>query len=166
MAGRLNKLNELFADLGPFEEDDVREARFHLTLFKIFARAVAIAIKNSQGFVCRSLAAYHYSDRTPMLTITTTVGPAEGIRKLILDSDLATWPFARLAWRSPIGIDVPDFSLRERLAVDRLLPDATAKSIHKRLKLRFADNIRQSRQVLSHYIKFARHVPHFVRIRP
>ena len=101
-----------------------------------------------------------------MLTISVIVGPSAGITNVIKLANLAYWPFARLAWRKPLDINVPNFSVRERLAVDRLLPDRSATKIHKVLKLRFAADIAESRSVLAHYIRFARHAPQFVKAHP
>lgn len=164
IAGRLSAIREMFGQLGTFEAKDVTNDSFHLTLHRIFARAVSGTLGEDSSFNCRSLAAYSYSDGTPMLTVTIALGPLAELKSIINSSRLSSWSFSSLSWRSPINISIPDLSLRERLAIERLLPDASATQIQSKLKIRLAPDAKESRVVLGRYIRFAQHVPYFVKM--
>lgn len=164
LPARLARLKENFASFEPFEESDVTNENFHKTLFRIFKLAVAKTIPDSPARVCRPLASYSYNDGTRMITITVTVGPASGIDKMKKNSGLEDWPYANLSWDGPMDISIPELSIRERLSVEQLLPDATRMQLHSQLGVRFDESLAVSREMLWRYVKFARHVPHFGKI--
>lgn len=163
LARRLEKLRSHFA--GEFTEDDVRSENFHLTMKRIFTRAVAPVLGDSKDMTMRPLAAYCYSDGTPILTVTCLVGPANRLNLVIKRSRLASWGFATLDWnQAPVMVNIPDLGIRERLAIDRLLPDATPSQIIKRLKLSLAKDAAESEKIVESYSRFARHTPFFVKV--
>jgi hypothetical protein len=166
LPARLAKLKDEFGGFGPFDEGDVTEANFHKTLFRIFKLAVAQTIPDSPMRVCRPLASYCYNDSTQMLTITVIVGSAEKIDELKARAGLKSWPYANLKWDGPMDIDIPELSIRERLAVEQKLPDAPVIKIHSELGMRFESGLANSRAALGRYIKFARHVPYFAKVSP
>ena len=159
---RAQKLSEMFQDYGPFQAGDVKPERICLTLFRIFRRALSDAAPDTRSRAIRSLAAYEYNDGTPVLTITMLIGP---IAKVETVTDVISgWPFSAVNWAEPRVIDVPPLSLREKLAVDRLLPDAHPRTVINKLNLRFADTYEDSIAAMSNYVELYRFVPHFVRM--
>jgi len=158
------KLSELFADYGPFTAGQINEDSICKTLYTICRRVVADAVPDTQEKAVRTLAAYEYNDGTPVLTLTMIIGPLSGIRELVRKGDLRNWPFAVLNWRGLKRIDVPSLGLRERLAVDRLMPDADARTVVKRLKLRLGEDYRESVNAMANYIEFYRYVPQLLRV--
>jgi hypothetical protein len=161
---RLEKLNRTFADFKPFVKNDVYEDNFQKTLYRIFRSAVAEAMPDTPELCVRSLASYRYNDGTPILTITTILGPIERIEKIIREGELDNWPFADINWGGPVEIVVPHLSLRERLALDQLLPDADAQKLMQKLNLWLADDEASSLKAIATYIQFYRHVPQFLRV--
>ena len=160
---RLEKLRSMFA--GEFTEDDVRKDNFPLTMKRVFTRAVSSVLGDSSHMALRPLAMYCYNDGTPILTITCLVGPPDRIRQVIRRSRLASWGFATLDWTDdPLVVDIPDLGIRERLAIDRFLPDATPRQIIKRLKLALAESPDDSARIVEGYARFARHTPFFVKM--
>jgi hypothetical protein len=163
---RYQSLKKMFEPM-EFIEDEAREENLPKTLLRVYSKALAEAIPDSPRFVCRPLAAYLYHDKTPFLTITVIVGPASQVKALIAGAELDSWPFANLGWSDPMNIDVPDLGLRERLAVEKLLPDGQPEAIHKELAdlhgLQFAEEISESVAMLKRYVTFARHVPYFIK---
>ena len=161
---RLAHLKKNFEAYGPFVQDDVRDDNFAATMYRILQSAIADAVPDRPGRVCRPLAAFTYSDGTQMLTVTVIVGPPKGVRDVIVKSKLSEWRYARTRWGAPIEISIPELSIRERLAIERLLPDNSPAKIHRKLRFRFADNPGESLGILSRYVGFARHVPYFAKI--
>ncbi len=161
---RLKNLNDNFTAFGPFSAADVTNKNFRLTMYRICRRAFLDAIPDSLSRVCRPLSAYTYDDGTPILTVSVIVGTPDGIRKSIRTSQLGQWPYSRIRWGTPIDIDIPDLSVREHQAIERLLPDTGAAKIHDRLKLSFAQGRGNSLKILSNFVKFSKHAPHFVKL--
>jgi hypothetical protein len=155
--------NDMFANYGPFTPDMMRESKICRTLFGILKRVIADTIPDTKEKCVRTLASYEYNDRTPILTVTLIVGPREDVKEAISKSELNQWPFSGLLWREPKKIDVPDLSLRERLAVNKLLPGITPESVLKRLKLTLSGTPRESLDRMKSYVEFYRHVPQFLR---
>jgi hypothetical protein len=161
---KADKLGAMFADYGPFEPSEVNQDSICRTLYSICRRAIAQAVPDTGRRAVRTLAAYEYNDGTPVLTITMIVGPLNDIRRIVADAALPDWPYAVLNWRTPKNIDVPHLGLRERLAIDKLMPDADARAIVKRLKLRLSDNYWSSVQAINNYKEFYKYVPQFLRV--
>jgi hypothetical protein len=159
---RAEKLSEMFGDYGPFQSGDVKPERICRTLFGIFRRALADAAPDTHSRAVRSLAAYEYNDGTPVLTMTMIVGPIAGVE--VVTDEISQWRFSAVNWKEPRLIDVPPLSLREKLAVDRLLPDAHPRTVINKLNLRFADKYEDSIAVMSNYVELYRFVPQFVRM--
>ncbi len=158
------ELSAMFDDYGPFEPGQINENSICKTLYRICRRIIADAIPDAKEKSVRTLAAYEYNDGTPVLTVTMITGPLASIRELVRKADLKNWPFAVLNWRALKKIDVPSLGLRERLAVDRLLPDADARAVIKRLKLRLGSDYRESVNAMANYVEFYRYVPQLLRV--
>jgi hypothetical protein len=161
---RAQKLQDLFPDSGPFEENQITREHICDTLYQICHRAIADAVPDSHARSVRTLAAYWYDDGTPMLTITLLIAPITDIEALIDDCNLRKWPFADIEWSGAKNIAVPHLSVREKLAIDRLLPRANTRTVLKKLKVRFDEEYWKSYRTLSNYIRFHRHVPAFMRV--
>jgi hypothetical protein len=160
---RADKLSAMFADYGPFEADQLGQESICTTLYGICRRAIAEAVPDTAQRAVRTLAAYEYNDGTPVLTITMIVGPLKDIQNLV-EAALSDWPYSVLNWRTPKNIDVPHLGLRERLAIDKLMPDADARAIVRRLKLRLSDNYWDSVRAINNYKEFYKYVPQFLRV--
>lgn len=158
---RAEKLSEIFADYGPFTATDISPTNIYNILYGICRRAIAEGAPDTRQRSVRSLASYSYNDGTPILTVTMIIGPIDTIEAVI--QSLSTWVFADVNWQGPKEIAVPPLSLREKLAVDCLLP-ASGRTVINKLKLRFSEDYRESIAAMDNYVRLYRHVPHFVRI--
>lgn len=159
-----DRLSRMFADYGPFEARDVSANRISYTLYSILRRAIAGAIPDTEEKAVKSLASYRYDDGTPILTVTMTLGPKARIDELVRKARLRSWRFSDINWRGPREIALPSLGLREKLAVDRLLPAADSQTILDKLGLRLAERRRDSLRQLDNYLQFYRQVPQFLRV--
>lgn len=164
LASRADKLSKMFGDYGPFAAKDLNEKSIATTLYFICRRAVGDAVPDTEARCVRSLASYEYTDGTPILTMTMVVGPSHALDELINNSELHSWRFADLGWSGPIKIAVPALSLREKLAVDQLLPHASGQTVLRKVKLSLSEDYKDSLELINNYVDFYRHVPQFVRM--
>ena len=159
---RARKFTEMFSDYGSFTAGDMNKTSICDTLYKVLHKAVAEAVPDSAKRAVRTLASYHYDDGTPILTVTMIIGPIAKIEQIA--DKLKTWPFADINWNKPQQIAIPSLSLREKLAVDRLLPNASAKKVVRQLKFQLTEKLSDSVKVMENYIQFYGHVPQFLRV--
>ncbi|MCE0497844.1 MAG: hypothetical protein LV481_07865 [Methylacidiphilales bacterium] len=159
---RAIKVTKMFGDYGNFTAGDINDDSICDTLYKILHAAVAAAVPDTAKRMVRTLASYQYNDGTPILTVTMIVGPSAKIKQI--ENKLKKWPFANLNWDKPQRIAIPSLSLREKLAVDQLLPNASATKIVKKLKLQLVEKYMDSVNIMKNYIQFYRHVPQFLRV--
>jgi hypothetical protein len=163
---RAEALSRLLGRPSEFQAADVTRVALPTTLLRILQRAIYAAVPDTNERILRPLAVFQYDDGSQILTVAVIVGPATDVDRVLKTARLAKWPFSNLDWSEPRVIDVPNLSLRERFAVDRLLPAATASRIVKRLKLRLDTSDKASAVALDRYIQLHRHVPHFLRSVP
>jgi hypothetical protein len=158
------RLSQTFADYGPFSDRDVHPAKICNTLYSILKKSVADSIPDTNTRCVRTLASYTYDDGTPILTVAMIIGPLNDVGNLINKAELKKWQFADINWNGPKEIAVPSLGLREKLAVDQLLPDADCKKVLQALKLRLAHKSKDSKKQMDHYLLFYRQVPQFLRV--
>ncbi len=164
LVGRAKKLTEMFGDYGEYTPAQMNADNICDTLYRILRRAVADAVPDTTDQCVRSLASYRYNDGTPILTVAMIIGPIAQVENVIGQAELPDWPFSDLYWHGPKEIAVPHLSVRERLTVDRLLPDASARTVIRKLKLRLGENYQESLKAVDNYVQFYQHVPQFLRV--
>jgi hypothetical protein len=95
-------------------------------------------ILGSKGDVIfQPLTAFSYADGQQMVTLTGILIAKKNIEKFLLDSGIKNWQLANTDWSPPKQINIPDFTLKERLCVDSLLPGASADDLHNALGFKF-----------------------------
>lgn len=164
LAERAKRLTAMFGDYGPFSEEEVRSENFPLTMHAILRQAIGARLGDSVEHAAATLASFIYDDGTPILTVSLVIGKRAEIDTLMASSKLDNWEFAGLDWSEPIIIDVPILTLRERLAIDQHLPDASIKEILESVKLAIAGDLVSTKRALKQYVTFHRYVPFFANI--
>jgi hypothetical protein len=157
-------LSEEFGDYGPFEAQHVNEENICGTLYRICRRVIADAVPDTESKVVRTLSAYEYNDGTPVLTVTMLIGPLTKVEQVVSTAGLNAWPYGVLNWRRLKNIAIPHLGLRERLEVDKLMPDADPRTVVRRLKLHLHEEYWQSVKAISNYKEFYQYVPQFLRV--
>jgi hypothetical protein len=159
---RARAFAEAFSDYGTFTSADIKPERICFTLFEILRIVVAERAPDSKRRSVRSLTSFEYNDGTPMLTTTMMVGPLDHVQRVI--AGIRNWHFSSINWHQPKQIAVPALSLREKLAVDQLLPAAHARTVVNQLRLRFDDRYQDSIQMMERYVQLYRHTPYFAKL--
>jgi len=164
MPARADRLTAMFGDYGTFTPAQLNTKSICETLYSIFHRAVAAAVPDTSNNSVRTLASFKYDDGTPILTVAVAVGAPDRLEKIVAEGHLKGWPFSDLNWSGPKQIAIPPLSLREKLAVDAMLPDATARQVLKQLRFRISKDYRECFEAMRNYVQFYRHVPAFLRV--
>jgi hypothetical protein len=165
---RLRKFLDDFSRCFPngLEEEDVTARRFPSTLLRMLDYASAEALQNRPNWRFQPLVSATYADGQAMITVTGIVGPRPAIENLLQSCRLSVWNYARLSWHSPVEIEVPELTLKERIHVNQLLPkyQNDAAEIQRKIGIFVDETEEKSLAKLRSYISFYRHYPHFGKI--
>lgn len=114
--------------------------------------------------IFQPLTAFTYADGQQMLTLTGILLDREEKEDFLKRSEIESWDLSNTDWENPRKINIPDFTLRERLYVDALLPGTSVSEIHEKLNFYFDAKEKVSEEMLENYILFYRKSPVFSRI--
>lgn len=119
---------------------------------------------HARGNIFQLLNSSYYSDGTTMLSVTGIVVPIDkvsDIRQLF-----ENWEFANLDWNTPLNIDIPILSIKERLKLERLLPslDSECSDLSDALGYQIDPGRAAHKNMLSQYRDFHRFYPTFAKI--
>ncbi len=139
---------------------------YPLTLLQVIEGATTEVMANRRGWRFLPLGSALYADGQQMLTVTGFLGPRERAAEIIGSKRLLRWQFLRKLWSDPVEIDIPEFTLRERLRINQMLPKRRANPgfIERKLGFSIAGEEVESHRLLNSYIRFHRYFPHFARI--
>jgi hypothetical protein len=158
------RYNELIARLGiaPLSDsiaDDMRAAEYPQVLKRCIRYFALEGLKGRKEYRLQPLSSFVYSDPTQMFTFTGVIlDNAMKPKEFEMKTGIKKWPLSTLTWDGFKRIDVPDFTMRERLFIDAMLPGKTAKQIQKRLGYWVADSVSESQDMIETYRQFYRHV--------
>lgn len=133
---------------------------------QVVFRAAKESLMNQPDMRFQPLLVDTYADTTRMLTVTGLVASSKSGEKIIAAAKLKDWEFAWVSTQAILGINLPELSPRERLALAQLLPRCrdNVDRIHRWFGYRFDKRQSESEEMLKSYIKFARLYPLFGRI--
>lgn len=127
----------------------------------VLCRIVEIAAKKAtrgfSGRIFQPLSLFTYADRSTMQTITGILLPESEVEKFYEKTGIGDWEFACTHWGPPKLIKVPVLSLKERLSIEKLLPNLPYDDIFSLI-----DYIDE--EEIKNYITYYRHYPFFSRI--
>lgn len=137
-----------------------------------FPYAILLVIKNvadqameGQSDICfQPLSTFTYHDGDNMLTVTGIILKSTQICDFLKQTDIETWELSNTKWGKPRQIDIPNFTIKERLYIDSLLPNKTATEIQEELDLLFDETKNKTIAMLENYILFYRQSPYFSKI--
>ena len=143
-------------------------------LMSVLEQTAEMALAGRPEVFFQPLASFSYSDGTQMLTVTgIIVDRDEDLKRLWSVTRLRDWPLATKTWTALTRISIPNFTLKERLEVERQLPGTKAEGIlrslsvrkgNKRLQMLFSKDEKTSLELLRTYALFYRHSLHFTKM--
>lgn len=120
------------------------------------------------GMVFHPVTSFAYTDAVhQMLTVTGIVLKEENVEQMVADTQISAWEYYIGSEENPMLIDMPHFTLKEKLEIDKFLPCSTIYEIQKMLEkesLAFDPSEDKSLEKVESYAKFYRHYPHFSRV--
>lgn len=164
---RLDKLRTRIGDV--FPESDIASGLmthrdYPMALCLILKFAANLALEGQPDIYFQPLTAFAYADGQQMLTITGVLLEENVRTNFLKQTGIEEWELSNTSWEIPKRIDVPDFTIKERLYIDSLLPGAKAEDIQNKLEFLFDNSEKKSLDMLSTYILFYRRSPLFSRI--
>lgn len=166
-ANRVDKLRIRLGDV--FPESDITpnfmtHRDYPVALCLILKFAANLALEGQPDIYFQPLTAFAYADGQQMLTITGILLEETEKTNFLKQTGVEGWELSNTNWGIPKRIDIPDFTIKERLYIDSLLPDAKAEDIQNKLEFLFDDSEKKSLDMLSTYILFYRRSPLFSRV--
>jgi hypothetical protein len=164
---RLNKLKEILGEEDLFPSSDVsidlmKTHSFPLALVRILNYASNLMANESKFF--QPLTCFSYADGQTMVTVSGIILERSNVDVFLEKTEIDRWELKNTDWFKPRAIDIPDFTIRERLFIDQLLPQSTALELHEKLKFKFDKKDNKSIEMIENYITFYRQSPYFSRI--
>ena len=163
---RIRKLEGMLGDLFPaaqIKSEHMTQGGFPGAILLILKFASEQATKG-QSISFQPLTAFSYADGQQMLTMTGIILEKEEIEEFFEQTKINDWGIGNTNWNEPRRINVPEFTVKERLCVDSLLPGSNAKQIQDELEFYFGGSENKSLEMLETYALFYRHSPFFSRV--
>lgn len=134
-------------------------------LYRTLNFACSKAMLGRSDSIFYPVTSFVYADSMhQMITYTGIILKRNGIEQFLEKSGISDWSYFIGNADMPQRIDMPDLTLRERFAIDSLLPCNSAEEILSEIKIQFDDNYEDTVKKVESYIKFYRHYPYFSKI--
>ncbi|ELY5835240.1 O-methyltransferase [Cronobacter sakazakii] len=166
---RHRRINEILTeDFMPINttEEDVALKKYPSLLTNALRRAVGHGLKGRNDIRIHPLTTFVYKDGQQMVTFTAIVleNSDEEEKKFLDSSRISNWPFYAGEWRKPKDINVPSMSLKERIHIESLLPEATVENIHEQLGFYIGTNLSSANIDLTNFIEYYKVVPWYSKV--
>jgi hypothetical protein len=163
---RRDRIIARIGDYAPPEvaEEDVYPSNYPSLLMSAIFSAARQGVRGSPEHHVQPLASFVYSDGQQMLTVTGMVLRADERERFLEQTRLEHWPFSDLDGKTPRSISVPSFSVKERLHVESLLPEANANDIISDLKYSIDEDKGAAKELIENFVEFYRLYPWYSRV--
>ncbi|NER00790.1 MAG: hypothetical protein F6K30_29530, partial [Cyanothece sp. SIO2G6] len=155
-----DKLQECFPE-GTITEEMMLPKEFPYALTLIVMHNANLAMREQSGLSFQPLAIFSYADGQTMLTIAGILLEDDTVQDFFDCTGIERWDLSNTDWSEPKEIGIPDFTVKEKIAVDSLLPSSDKYEIHKKLGILFHESPTKSEKLLDTYIAFYRQSPYF-----
>lgn len=168
---RLNRIKEILTDeycpINPTERD-VTFKNYPPFLLKAIQRAINAGLRGRNDISVLPLASFVYKDGQQMLTFTAIIidnNEIERERERFFEcTRIANWLFYNGSWTSPKNINVPVMSLKERIHVESLLPEASADDISNHLGYFIGKDSAEANTNWNNFIDYYKIVPWYSKV--
>lgn len=154
-----------FGEVMPNESDAL--PRGHSDFASLLQKMIRIAAEKSlkgSSLKFQPLASFYYVDTVGMMTLTGMLCENGADLQFVKDK-YSDWEFANLTWKKPKQINLPDLSMKERLALQPHLPSKDIRALNKILNHTIGGYDRaMHRKYLEQYAKFHRYFPQFMKV--
>ncbi len=114
-------------------------------------------------FTFQPISSFYYTDITSVFTLTGVLWPLSDVARL--RKEFSKWEFSNLHWKTPMNIDIPFLSTKERLFIERHLPckGSSGDILRKALGYSIDQSEAMSKIKLKQYADFHRYMPYFMK---
>ncbi|MEO1391833.1 MAG: O-methyltransferase [Cyanobacteria bacterium J06634_5] len=164
---RMSVIKEMLSELFPtvtINRDMMTYKRFPTALCKVLEMAAELAMESRSELCFKPLTTFSYADGQQMLTVTGILLEKDQVTAFLDKTGIGQWTLHNSTWENPRRIDIPNFTVRERLRLDALLPEAEAEDIEKELGFKFDSKDAYSLRMLRNYALFYRQSPYFSKV--
>ncbi|MFJ9502067.1 O-methyltransferase [Brevibacillus centrosporus] len=139
--------------------------RLPVALCHVLEFASKRALGRHSNLVYYPVNSFVYADSNhQMLTVTGIMLNSGEEEEFIERAGLNNWEYMYTPWGEPLKIDIPDLTIRERMAIDSWLPCEDPTAIIDQLSILFDEDEEKSLRKLESYIKYYRHYPFFSKV--
>jgi len=144
--------------------DQLRRGQFPELLQNILQIAAQRTLPIGCGRAFQPLHSCFYSDHTQMYSLTGVVCRDAAAKEY--QRRFANWPVRNLRWANPKRIDVPVLSVKERIFLERHLPEKrpTGRGLRRVLGYNIANGVPASQRQLLQYATFFKYYPYFAKV--
>jgi hypothetical protein len=147
-------------DLDP---DDFTHKNFHKVLSKTIQNALDNGLLHRQHLKAKILSSFVYKDGQKMLTLSCILLSDESLTDFTQNSSFTNWEFYYDKGHI-FDISLPSLSVRERVEIERLLPNGDLDAIKEYLGYRIADRDEDNDLLLKNFIDYHARFPWFGKI--
>lgn len=156
----------LLGDYGPavISTEEVTSKYYPLLLLGAIEAAAKRGISGRNGYVVLPLTCFSYADGQTMIAVTGVVLRKPEEPGFLKDTRLDHWEFTARDWRDLREISVPAMSVKERIFVESMLPNADSGEIAAAIGFDFANSVDESNRLLVNFVRYYRMYPWYSKV--
>lgn len=146
--------------------ENVSFKKYPTLLVNAVKRAIDKGLKGRSDIRIHPLTSFVYKDGQQMVTLTAIVlKNTDKDEAIFMDSSrIRNWLFYAGDWGEPKNINVPTMSLKERIHIESLLPEASVENIHENLGYYIGHNVSGANADLANFIEYYKIVPWYSKV--
>lgn len=157
-----------FSQLMPYgaTSKDMTAGKFPAVLLKMLEMAAAQVLQPAGDFTFKPLLITDYRDSTRMITLAGIKASSSEVQQIVTQCLLEDWPYLAKDWQAVQRINMPELTIKERIFINQLLPNAigNASDIQAKLGFQLDEDANLSLEKIKNYTEFYRHFPQFGRV--
>jgi hypothetical protein len=164
---RLKKLSEHIEERhlpDNLSEEDVSTKGYVKLMLKCIQKAAQAGLTRKDKFFIQPLTAFEYSDGMTMLTATAMILNKDDKERVA--TQLGDWAFYSKDWSNPKNINIPNMSIKERLAIEAMLPKANPDQIISGLGFYIGGNLGEAKKQMTNFIDYYKVMPWYSKVIP
>lgn len=164
---RLKVLQDRVAENLPDEitPEMMKSRTYPQALLKTLRFSIIKALGGRPENIFLPVTSFVYADSYhQMITLMGVILERGSEQAFIEKTGLSYWDYYLGDLDEPQRIDIPDLTVRERLAIDAMLPCDEISVIKDHFEFNFANDEEDSEEKIRSYIKFYRHYPFFTKV--
>lgn len=147
--------------------EDMASAKFPNVLLRIMEFAINSAMEGrrlAEGVCFLPLAAFSYQDGQQMFTLSGVLVAETERETFLQETGIEIWEHSCTNWNNPRKIAVPALTPREKLTIDKLLPNSQTQEIQETLGFCLGEEEKESLEAIDNYKRYYRYYPNYQRV--